>query len=310
MNKITASNTKPLLLVVNPNSGKGMAKQKLYNIVSLLSCKGFDVTVYPTKRTGTALYVAQNVEKYDRIICCGGDGTLSEVLAGVAFRGSKVPVGLIPLGSTNDFAKNMHIPKNVVLSSLIATGQKYTDIDIGTFNGKAFSYIAAVGAFTEVSYSAPQKLKNTFGHFAYILEGAKSLTNIRPQKITLNYNGKTVTDSFIYASVSNTYSVGGIISLDKQHVRLNDGSFELLLVRQPKTHAQAVDLLIDVASSKMKSPLISIEAVESVQMNFETPTVFSLDGERSEAFSEITIKNHCRKVRLIVPSPKKSDQTR
>lgn len=307
MNKIAASNTKPLLLVINPNSGKGMAKHKLYDIVSILSCKGFDVTVYPTKRTGTALYVAQNAERYDRIICCGGDGTLSEVLAGVAFVNSKVPVGLIPLGSTNDFANNMHIPKNAVLASLIAAGQRFTELDIGTFNGKAFSYIAAVGAFTEVSYSAPQKLKNTFGHFAYILEGAKSLTNIRPQRITLCYGGKTVTDSFIYASVSNTYSVGGIINLDKERVCLNDGSFELLLVKQPKTHAEAVDLLIDVASSKMKSPLISIENVESVQMSFETPTVFSLDGEKSEAFSDITIKNHCRKVRMIVPSQKKAD---
>lgn len=307
MSKITESNTKPLLLVINPNSGKGLAKQKLYDIVSLLSCKGFDVTVYPTKRTGTALYVAQNADRYDRIVCCGGDGTLSEVLAGVAFRGSKVPVGLIPLGSTNDFAKNMHIPKNVVLSSLIATGQRFTDLDIGTFNGKAFSYIAAVGAFTEVSYSAPQKLKNALGHFAYILEGAKSLSNIHPLKITIAHDGKTVTDNYIYASVSNTYSVGGIINLDRQRVCLNDGGFELLLVRKPQTHAQAVELLTDVATNKMKSPLISIETVQSVQMNFETPVVFSLDGEKSEAYSEITIKNHKRKVRLIVPSQKKTD---
>ncbi len=294
--------TKPLLLVVNPKSGKGTAKYNLYDIISLLSYKGFDVTVYPTRRTGTAQYIAKNINKYNRVVCCGGDGTLSEVLAGAAYSNSKVPVGLIPLGSTNDFAKNMHIPKNTVIATLIAAGHKFIDYDIGTLNGKPFSYIAAVGAFTEVSYSAPQKLKNTFGHFAYILEGAKSITNIKPIKMDISFDGKHISGDYIYASVSNTYSVGGVVMLDKKDVRFDDGSFELLLVKQPKTNAEAIELITDIASNRMKSTNISIQNAKDVRIVFEKPVVFSLDGEKSDAFTDVSIHNYKSKVRLIVPS--------
>lgn len=294
-------NARPLLLVVNPKSGKGTAKFKLYDIISVLAHKGFDVTVYPTKRQSTVQYVYKNADKYERIVCCGGDGTLSEVLAGVAYSGSKVPVGQIPLGSTNDFAKNMHIPKNTLIATLIATGDNVISYDIGSLNGKPFTYIAATGAFTEVSYSAPQELKNTFGHFAYILEGAKSLTNIKPIKMDITYDGNRICDEFLYASVSNTYSVGGIVMLDKKSVQFDDGAFELLLIKPPKNSTEAVELISDIASNRLKNANISIRNVKKVNISFESPAVFSLDGEKSDAFKEVEIRNFKRKVRLIVP---------
>lgn len=293
---------RPLLLVVNPRSGKGAAKYRLCDVISLLSYKGFDVTVYPARRTGTAKYVASNIERYERVVCCGGDGTLSEVLAGAAYNGAKIPVGLIPMGSTNDFAKNLHIPKNTVIATLIAAGNSFMEYDIGALNGKPFSYIAAVGAFSEVSYSAPQKLKNTLGHFAYVLEGAKSISNIKPIKMDIIADGRHTSGEFLYASISNTFSVGGVITLDRDNIKLDDGRFELLLVKRPKDNAEAVELIVDIASNRMKSSGILITGVKEARFRFETPTVFSLDGEKSDAFTDVTIRNFRKKVKLVVPN--------
>lgn len=295
------ANTKPLLLVVNPKSGKGTAKYKLYDVISILSHKGFDVTVYPTKKQSTTSYVYENANKYERIVCCGGDGTLSEVLAGVAYSNSKVPVAQIPMGSTNDFAKNMHIPKNTLVATMIAAGNNVINYDIGSFNGRPFSYIAAVGAFTEVSYSAPQELKNTFGHFAYLLEGAKSISNIKPIKMDITMDGVQISDEFIYASVSNTYSIGGIFMLDKKAVEFDDGTFELSLIRPPKNGAEAVELISDITANRTKNKNISIYNAKNINIIFERHVVFSLDGERSEPFKEVNIRNYRQKVRLLVP---------
>lgn len=293
---------RPLLLVVNPHSGTGTAKLKLCDVISLLSYKGFCVSVYPTRKAGTAQYIAENIEKYDRIVVCGGDGTLSDVLAGAAFRGSKVPVALIPMGSTNDFARNLRIPKNSVLATLIAAGNSFSDYDIGSLNGKPFSYIAAVGAFTEVSYSAPQTLKNTLGHFAYVLEGAKSIANIKPIRMDINCDGRRICGDFLYASVSNTYSVGGMVMLDKKSVKLDDGVFELLLVKQPKNNVEAAELVVDIASNRMKSENIFITGAKNVDIRFAAPAVFSLDGEKSKEYTDVSIRNCRRKVRLVVPN--------
>ncbi len=293
---------KPLLLVVNPKSGKGMVRYRLYDIISLLSYKGFEVTVYPTKRKGTTQYVAKNIRKYERVVCCGGDGTLSEVLAGAAYDGGRVPVGFIPMGSTNDLSRNMHIPSNTVIATLIAAGNGRMEYDIGTLNNKPFSYIAAVGAFTDVAYSTPQNQKNALGHFAYVLEGAKTVSSIKPIKMSIDWDGNHIAGDFLFASVSNTYSVAGLVILDNKTVKFNDGVFELLLVKEPQNHVDAIELISDVTSHRMQGENVFICAARDIRFHFEEPVVFTLDGEKSDPNTDFTVHNYKRKVKLIVPS--------
>lgn len=297
---------KKLLLVVNPKAGKCMAKQKLFELVSLFSAKGYETTVYPTKKDGTTDYVKDNAHKYGRVVCCGGDGTLSEVLAGVYKNGNNIPVAYIPMGSTNDFASNMGIPRNTALASMAAAKGKVVPYDLGLFNGKPFAYVAAIGAFTAASYSAPQKLKNRFGHFAYVIEAAKSIASIKPITMTVEINGVKLKDRFIYASVGNTTSMGGVLKLNKDDVDFADGVFEVLLMKHPQNTMVALEMIYDLLSGHFKTKNIAILHAKNVKLSFETPTVFSLDGEKSEPCLEAVITAKKAAVNVIVPKTNKN----
>ncbi len=295
---------KPLLLVVNPKSGKCAAKQNLFDIVSVLSRLGYDVTVYPTRRHGTTQYLKENAHRYKRVICCGGDGTLSEVMAGVYTSGNRIPIGCIPMGSTNDYARNMGISGNPTIAACVAATSNIVNYDLGLFNGTPFAYVAAVGAFTSASYTAPQKLKNKVGHFAYIIEAAKSIADIKPLKITVEANGKIITDNFIYASVSNTTSVGGVLKLNKDEVNYDDGLFEVLLIKHPKNPAVAFELFSDLLAGRFNTKNVALFHTKYIKLNFDKPVVFSLDGEKSEPCTQATLINRRKAVKVVVPSSK------
>ena len=297
----TDTSAKSLLLVVNPKAGRRMAENKLLDLVSVFTRANYRVTVYPTKKCGTASYVKDEAPFYDLVVCCGGDGTLSEVIAGITASGVETPLGYIPMGSTNDFANSIGLPKNPILAAYAIIHGEERYYDIGTLNGRPFSYIAAVGAFTEASYSAPQRLKNSLGHFAYIIEGAKCLTHIKSFSMRVMHNGKVTSGDYIYASVSNTTSVGGIIKLSKEAVNFSDGTFELLLVKKPKSLAQAVELLSDLVAKKLKSTCIDLKHVDKVKLMFDEPTTFTLDGEKGEPITEAVITNRHKAVKFIVP---------
>lgn len=302
-----AGKVKRLLLVINPKAGKCMAKQKLFELVNCFASKGYEVTVHPTKKNTTAEYIKSVSHKYARIVCCGGDGTLSEVLAGVYKSGTNVPVGYIPMGSTNDFASNMGIPANTSLAIKTAVKGQVVPYDLGLFNGKPFAYVAAVGAFTAASYSASQKLKNKLGHFAYVIEAAKSLTSIKPVTMTVEINGVKIKEKFIYASVGNTTSMGGVLKLKKEDVDFSDGIFEVLLLKHPENTLVAIEMIHDLLTGNFKTKNIGIIHAKKVKLSFETPTVFSLDGEKSEPCLEAEICAKRSAVKVIVPKTQKND---
>jgi len=292
---------KKLLLIANPKAGKCMAKKVLFDLVSVFSGADYKVTVYPTKRHGTEEYVRSEAAGYDLVVCCGGDGTLSEVLGGVYASGAETPVGYIPMGSTNDFAANMNIPRNPKLAALGIINGKVVPHDLGSINGKYFSYILATGAFTGASYSAPQRLKNSLGHFAYILEGSKYLAKIKPFHLKAIFDGKRTEGDFIYASVSNTTSVGGIVKLAKEAVNFNDGSFELMLVKKPANIKESAELITAILSNNLNCSCIRLYHASKVNMLFDKDPCFTVDGEKLEASKEVTVQNHMRAVNLVLP---------
>ena len=226
---------KKLLLIVNPCSGRAKMRTELLRVVEIMSDGGYTVTVYPTKARGDATdYVAAlNENEYDRIVVCGGDGTLNEVITGLMKSGLHITLSYIPSGTLNEWSSGLGIARSIPKAAEdIITGKKI-QLDIGKFGDKYFSYTASFGAFTDASYSAPQDIKNVLGQAAYFFEGIKSLGNIKPVHLKFKTDERETEGDFLFGAVSNSMAVGGIVKFDESVVKLNDGRFEILLIRNP-----------------------------------------------------------------------------
>ena len=229
---------KKLLFLYNTHAGKGLLKSRLAAVQDALAAD-WDVTIHPTRGAGDATAVAAaRAGEFDRIVCSGGDGTLHEVVAGLMGLENRPEVGYIPAGTTNDFAKNLSLPRGMEAMARVAAAGVPRPVDIGSFNDRYFIYVAAFGAFTDVAYSTPQPVKNIFGHLAYVLEGATRLGSIQAYPLTVEHDGGVEEGGFCYGMVSNTVSVGGFKGMPAEPVRLDDGLFEVVLVRQPQNPLQ------------------------------------------------------------------------
>lgn len=225
---------KNLLFIVNPSAGRKHIKGKLLDIVDLFVKAGYNVKVYPTqaKKDATRI-VSEEGWLYDVIVCAGGDGTLDEVIAGYMQCGCDTPLGYIPAGSTNDFARSLNIPKDPIRAANRIVKYSPKPIDIGTFNGDCFVYVAAFGAFSSVSYSTPQEYKNHLGHMAYILEGIRSVPSLTSYHMKVEYDGNVIEDDFLIGMITNSLTVGGFPNPNSKIAQLDDGMFEALLVKYP-----------------------------------------------------------------------------
>ena len=239
---------KRLLFIYNPQAGKGLIKPHLANVVDTFTKAGYLVTVWPTQGKEDATHVAARQGWwYDRVVCCGGDGTLSETVSGLLTLDTPPVLGYIPAGTTNDFAKNLGLPRGVEKAAAVAAEGTPRPCDMGRFNDRTFVYVAAFGVFTDVSYDTPQEFKSAFGHLAYVLEAATKLGDLgRGYHLTVEHDGGTLEGDFIYGMVTNTNSVGGFQIFPASQVSLDDGVFEVVLVRQPKNVADLQDALVSL----------------------------------------------------------------
>jgi len=273
---------KKLLFVFNPHSGKAQIKNKLLQIVQIFSSAHFEVTVYPTKAVKDGYYyILENGNQYDLIACSGGDGTLNETVGAVLKLDRRIPIGYIPSGSTNDFATTLNIPKKMPeAAQTIVSGIRF-HCDIGLMNGERnFNYIAAFGAFTKVSYETSQQLKNMLGHQAYIIEGIKSLTSLKPQYVRVKSDSYSVEGNFIYGMVSNSESVGGVKGITGKEIDLQDGLFEVLLVRELKTPLDVRELINAVISQKYdKEGIVCFFKAKHIEFESGIDISWTLDGE-------------------------------
>ena len=226
---------KPLLLIYNPTAGKGQVADGLSPVLDVFTKAGWLVTAYPTQGRGDAVRAVRELApRFERVVCAGGDGTLSETVTGLMSLEDPPLLGYIPFGSTNDCATNLSLPKIPTQAASIAAGKGIPrPSDIGTLNSQPFVYVAAFGAFTQVAYETSQDLKNTFGHLAYIMEGIASLPTITPYHLKVEYDDKVLEDDFYFGMVSNAFSIGGIRLPKTEHVVLDDGLFEVDLIKKP-----------------------------------------------------------------------------
>ena len=269
-----------ILLIINPAAGKRKARTGLCDIVEQFCQKGCRVTVHTTLEPGhAARLTAEYADQYDLIVCCGGDGTLSEVVTGMIHGGLKQPLGYLPAGSTNDFSKTLRLPANLQKAAAIAAAGDPFACDMGQFNDNhIFVYVAAFGLFTNVAYETPQEIKQILGHAAYVLKGIQSLTDITSYSMTIEHDGVMEEGNFIYGMVSNSVSVGGFQGMKNHNVILDDGKFEVLLVEAPTSLAQ---LNAIIAALLARTPNEKVRSFQTSNISFHcnTPVAWTLDGE-------------------------------
>lgn len=290
---------KKMLFIFNPMAGRGKIKNRLFDIVDAFVRSGYQVQVYPTQHRGDATKVLKNgQEQFDLIVSGGGDGTLNEVVSGLMISGKDIPIGIIPAGSMNDVSHSFKIGRNIMDAVKgIVTGKPYS-MDIGKLNGKYFIYVAAFGAFTDISYTTPQKNKNTIGNLAYYLEGIKKLSELKARHVRIEYDGKVIEEDFLVGLVTNSLYIGGFKNLNYDKTSLNDGLLELLLIRMPKN-------IIDLQS--IVSSLINYKINESFMIYVQTKKLivtsdkmeWTLDGEFGGIYERVEIEDCNKAIKII-----------
>ena len=297
--EVSITPKKRLLLIVNPRAGKMKVKKAYTEIISLYKEHGFLVSVAATKSRGHATKIVKKKgKKYDVVVCCGGDGTLNEVLSGLAVLHNPPKLGYIPCGSTNDFAAGLKLPKNMLDAARKVIHGKLYSIDLGKFKDKYFAYIASFGAFTEVSYATPQDAKNMWGHLAYIFEGIKDIPNIRPQHAKIIADGKEYEDDYIFCSVSNAMSIGGILKIDPKIIKLDDGLFEVMLIKAPSNGAEMQRIIGCLLSRHFDDSMITFIHAANVEVYSDNNISWSLDGEYADGGKTAVISNLNKAIKI------------
>ena len=293
---------KKMLLFVNPAAGREEMRHSLMDVISRFTAAGYDVICHPTQKPQDVTEVVANVgSNYDIVVTCGGDGTLNETVTGL-MRLSKRPIlGYIPTGTVNDFATSLGIPKTIPEAvTNIIEGVPFP-VDIGSFNDRYFTYVAAFGAFTKVSYATPHASKQALGRTAYLLEGLRALTDIKPIHVRVTVGDTVIEDDVLLGMVTNATSVGGFKALDDDIVKMDDGLNELILVRDTKDLAQFNALMGGLLTRDFSPERFHILQSERVILDFQEPVPWTLDGEFGGETAHAEIVNIPTPLRIMVP---------
>ena len=296
---------KTLLFIFNPKAGKGQIKYHLVDIIDIFNKGGYEVIAYATQCPRDAYEKAKEYQdKVDLIVCSGGDGTLDEVVTGVMEKESSVPIGYIPAGSTNDFANSLFMPKKMLDAAANIMEEELYHCDIGKFNQQTFAYIAAFGLFTDVSYQTDQDLKNILGHVAYLLEGVRRLFEIKSYHMRVETEEMTVEDDFIFGMISNSRSVGGFKNLTGKNVDMNDGLFEVTLIRVPRNPLELQEILAALATAEDNSDLVYSFKSAKITIDADEEISWTLDGEFGGNQRHVVIENRHEALNLYLKSTK------
>lgn len=291
---------KKLLFVYNPHSGKGMIGQHLSQIIDIFTKGGYEVTVRPTQEKLDGYnYFLERGDGFDVFVCSGGDGTLNETIKALMSMEHKKPLGYIPAGTMNDFASTLCIPKDMPeAAKLIVDAVMPIPVDVGSFNDEYFTYVAAFGLFTSISYDTDQQLKNNFGVLAYFAEALKA-QQISEQlnssyHFKVKYDDVEFEDDFIFGMIANSVSVGGFKGITGKDVWLDDGIFEGLFVRKPSNLKELQLTVNSLLRRDFTSPHFYYFKSDKFYISSEEPVPWTLDGEFGGECTDVTVKNnHC-----------------
>ncbi len=292
---------KTLLFIYNPCAGKGSIGNHIGDIVDIFTKGGYKVTIYPTQCQGDGeVIAAQWVNDFDRIVCAGGDGTLDEIVTGVKTASASVPIGYIPTGSTNDFARSVGLPRTIKRAAQVAVSDRLFLCDIGKFNSRYFVYVAAFGLFTDVTYETDQNLKNIFGYTAYLAEAVKRLPQVRSIPLRITYDETVIRDNFLVGLVTNSDSVGGMRAIPGPDVKLDDGVFEVMLVRSPDKLFDLNLIAPAILDRRIKSENVICFKCSNLKIESDEPISWTLDGEFGGMVDVAVIENVHDAVEFVV----------
>lgn len=294
---------KKLYFITNLQSGKNAMRAKLASVIDIFTKGGYEVTVRTTQARMDACAAAEYAclsGEYDMLVCSGGDGTLNEVVQGLMHSREPLPLGYIPCGSTNDFAKSLQYPTDIEKAAQWLMNSHPYHCDIGSFNSSHFLYVAAFGAFTACVYETPQTVKNVIGHMAYVLQCLTLLPSIRALRVKIEYDGHVLEDDYIYGMVSNTASVAGTLKL--KNFRLDDGLFEVMLIRKPKNVVDLQHILTSLLNIDENIDPAYVQYFRASNIRFisneEIP--WTIDGEYGGASCDTEISISKRAVTFCV----------
>ncbi len=280
------------LVIINPNSGQKAGKRFLSDILQIFCLAGWQCSIHVTSKSCEAYdVVSKRGSEFDRVVCIGGDGTFNEVVSGVVSNNLNLKIGYIPAGSTNDFANSLKLPKNLLTcaKSIVSGSENY--FDACSFNGRIFTYVASFGAFTKASYATPQNIKNALGHLAYILSGIIEIGKIKPIHVKLTADNETFEDDYIFGAICNSTSLGGVLTLDKNVVDMNDGLFEILLIKSPKNIAELNECIGALSTQNYSSKMLVFKSYSKAEIELPKNVEWSLDGEYEKGSKNIIIQN-------------------
>lgn len=292
-----------MLVIRNPKAGSFLSQNMFLEAAGVIFKSDCNVYVYSTQCRGDATrIVAEEGAGYDCVVAFGGDGTLNEVINGLMRLEKRPLLGYIPAGTTNDFAAGLGLSRNIVHAAGTVLDGEPVELDVGRFGeDRYFSYVASFGSFTKASYTAPQDVKNLIGYAAYLLEGLKNLSDVKPVHLTVRADDRVVEDDFIFGAVSNALSVAGIMKFDSSQVDLSDGLFEVLMIREPKTLNSFQKLIYDVAMHHYDTDqFLSLKAA-SVTVTSTQPLAWTVDGENGGETTEARLVNCHRAIQILKP---------
>lgn len=297
-----------MLFVYNPRAGKAQIKSNLLDIIDVFVKGGYEVVAYPTQFAGDAIRaVVERRDGFDIVVCSGGDGTLDEVVTGMMRcpENKRIPIGYVPAGSTNDFANSLGIPKKMIQAADVVVNGKQFLCDIGKINcpdyEDSFVYVAAFGVFADVTYETRQDLKNMLGHMAYILEGMKKLSAIKSYHMKVTYDDQVIEDDFVLGMITNSISVGGFKGITGENVSLDDGVFEVTLIKTPKNPIELNETIASLLNRKFNTNQMYYFKTNCISFETKENVAWTADGEYAGNHTQITIENKTKALAIMAP---------
>jgi len=274
----------------------------VYSIVNFLSINRCKTTIFATTGRGNATeLVQQYAATHDRIICCGGDGTLNEVFSALAVMDNIIPVGYIPTGTTNDMASALGLTNNVKKAMHLALYGNVRELDLGTFNNdKYFSYVASFGAFSKAANDTPQWLKNRLGRASYFFYGISEIADIRARRVKVIADGTEITGDFVYGSVSNSTVIGGLVKFPEGSIALDDGKFEVMLIKAPKGPLGLHHIVQGLINHEYNDDTVLVFTASQITFTFEESVPWTVDGEYAGENHHVHIRNMQKKAKVLV----------
>lgn len=295
-----------VLFIVNPNALKGKITKYIPQMLKNLKEKNFEVNLQYTKKEYSAdKIIENNKNKFDLVICCSGDGTVNEIINAMMQFNTKTPIGLIPLGTMNDFAHGIEVSFNKLDLSRNISKYVIKKSDTGKFNDQYFNYVAAFGTFSNVGYETPNLWKRKIGKIAYFLKAFIELFRINKYEIEAKIDKEIVRGTYIYMSISNSKTIARIPWFSKKIVNFDDGKFEILLIKSPKYFIQLIPIFFSLIFHKYKNKHIIFKQASQIEIEFHEEVPWTLDGEFGGKVKKAQIKNIEKNIEYLVPNKEK-----